>query len=194
MKRIFFLVFAIAILHAPIYGQSYHTGSLRDGYVVTFADTIWAKIQVNVEDNDVLLKSGNNYSHLHADQLKKVVLVNPEGTTEVYYAAYFGVHLKRFLFTALVDGEVPLLYREGVAFEEYGSSNRTPYFLMTKGSVHTLGKKKELVGLFQGQQEILSDFLRQSKSKLEDEEDLITFFKLGNNATIKLNLMAGEDD
>ncbi len=175
-------------------GQTFDSRNAGIGYIITYSDSLAGKVMVNMKSNHILLQQDGIYRQYEADQILKVVSVDIAGRSKVYYTGYFGLNEERYLFEAVVDGETPLLYREGLSFESYEESVSQEYFTLVNGSVTQLGKKKEILSLFSSNYDQLAYFLKENNLKLRTAEELKTFFLVANHNSASPNtLMAGED-
>ena len=173
------------------FGQTYNAKASKSGYVLTLTDSIVGNVTVNFDGNNIMVKSGSQYQNFQADQVKKVVTVSAQKGVSVYYSGYFGSNPRKFLFEAKVDGEVPLLYREGLKFDTFEEEEYAPYFVLNGGSVYNLDSKKSILAAFSNDKEIVG-FVKANKLKLKSPEDLLQLFSHYNSASSSA-YYAGED-
>ena len=186
------LVTAVFAFSSLSLAQSYDAKSTRSGYVLTLTDSIVGRVTVNYEGNNVLVKSGSQYENFQAEQVRKVVTVSAQNGAKVYYSAYFGSNPRKFLFEALVDGEIPLLFREGLKFDTFEEQEYSPYFVLSGESVHNLDGKKSILATFSDSQKV-STFVKERKLKLKSKEDLQQVFAYYNSTSALQPYYAGED-
>ena len=160
--------------------QDFKTNHSYMGYAITHTDTIFGKISLNLQANQVLLKKDNSFVNFSVRDLKKV-LIEKHGQEYIYYSAPFGINNEPFLFRALSDGKLPLLYREGIKFNKYEEDVLPPYFVLIVQQVFTLGEKKEIIGLFTDHRKDIQTFIKSENIKLKSEEDLIRVFNHYNS-------------
>ncbi len=155
----------------------------KPGFVLSFGEMITGDIKVDLEKNNVLIKEGKNMSFLPASKVEKVMQIATNGQQEIFYSGNFGLNNKPLLFQALVDGTLPLLFREGLKFNEYEDDTYPPFFIYKNDQIFSLGEsKKEMIAVFDSEfQNEIAQFIKENKINVKSREDLVSLFNYYND-------------
>jgi len=191
MKTFFTSIFLSAGLSA--YGQRHDLSKANSGYLLTHSDSLYGAITVDIESNTLLLKSKKGIQNYSAKQVKKAVFFNKAGDFKIIVSGRWGSKQEATFFEAIVGGDTPLLYREGVKFDQYDTDIFSPFFTLRGESVFSLGNKKAILGLFKNRNEV-SEFVKKNKLKIKIREDLVLLFCHVNGIEpIGVSSIAGDD-
>ncbi|PIB36101.1 hypothetical protein BFP72_12195 [Reichenbachiella sp. 5M10] len=155
----------------------------ESGFIVTPDEVIYGDVTINVDGNDLMIRTGRHIYNWTADKVTKVAVINPEtGMTEKYVSGTFGMNEQNFFFEVLSDGKIVLLYREGLKFSKYDELEYAPYYVLMDGVIHSLAQsKKEFMGLFAEHHENeMSDFIKEKGIDLKNRSDLTKAFDYYN--------------
>ena len=185
-------VFSNSLAHA----QSMNASNNTTGYVITAFDSINGQISINFERNLVLVKTESSYLTLRADQLERVVVYQSDDHTgfTAYYARYFADNPKKFLFRAEIEGNRPLLFREGLRFDQYSSVEFLPYFTLINDKVVSL-EDKQILKLIAEEDNEVANFMKDNKIKGKNIDEILDLFHFMNRDFVMENsLLAGDGD
>ncbi len=165
----------------PLYSiaQKHDLSKANTGYVYTNTDSIYGRLTVDMKSNTIWVKREKSLINLTAKQVKKAVYFNENGEIKMLAGGHWGTYTKSFLFEILVDGDLPLLYREGLKFDPYDETSYPPYFVQRKGAIFSLGNKKEILKILGDHKSTIS-FVKNNKLKLKDKNDFIKLFSFAN--------------
>ena len=166
-------MFYLMLLALPFYITA-------DGLVVTNNDTIKGTVQVLFENNQVILRSGNVYRSLNADQIKRVEEVK-DGQRQVYVAGTFGENRKAFLFKVLSDGDLKLVYRENIRMDTYEDTVFPPFFMKIGHSFYSLSQKRQLIAAMKDHKVEVLNFIDENDLDIDNEESLVALFDYYNS-------------
>jgi hypothetical protein len=152
----------------------------NEGIVITNTDSISGQIKVDLEQNRITVREGNSYSYLYARDIKKVT-IKKEEKDQVYITAPFGFNSEWFLFEALSDGKLPLLYREGIKLSKYDEEEFPPIFMKIDESVYSLDSKKQVLEAMNDRSGDVKNYLKSNKTNFSDKEDLTKLFDFYNS-------------
>ncbi len=152
----------------------------KSGYLVTRGNMLIGTVQIDMIKNQASLETEEKMEFFSAKETQKAAIIDPKtGELCVYYTGTFGMNSSPFFFEALTDGDLPLLYREGVKFNKYEETPFPPYFILKEGVVYSLGfSKNEVLEVFSNEyQDEMAGFIKSNKLKLNKKEDLISLFE-----------------
>ncbi len=169
-------VFKITIAHT----QNMNASENTMGYVITAFDSINGQISINFDRNMVLVKTESSYLTLRADQLKRVTIYQGAQTGfTTYYSRYFADNPKKFLFKAVIEGPNPLLYREGLRFDQYSTIEYLPYFTLINDNVISL-EGKEAIKILAERDNELTSYMKAHKIKGKNIDEILNLFEFIN--------------
>lgn len=183
------LLLAVYSLHA----QNHDFSEANSGYLITHSDSLKGAVSIDLESNTVLLKTQSGIYNHSAKQVDKVVFFDNNGMFKTYVSGYWGADHQSILFEELVGGTNPLLFREGVKFDQFDDEDFPPYFTRKGESIYSLGNKRDILNLFQNENEIAA-FVKKNKLNVKIREDLILLFSLGNGTNPVINSSIASDE
>lgn len=151
----------------------------KSSYVLSFGKVLTGTVEVNLESNDVIIRDGLDITHLPASKVQKISSTDDKtGVELIYYSGVFGLNNDPFLFETLSDGEIPLLYREGLKFSKYDEEFYSPFFVLINDQIFALSSsKKEILSIFAPEAaEAMKEFMKEHKTDLSSAEDLKMLF------------------
>lgn len=153
------------------------------GYVRTYSETLEGDVQVNLEGDDLMIRSGRNIYNWTADKVISAAMIDEKtGEQIVYVTGTFGMNTNQFFFEVLSGGKMSLLYREGLKFSEYDEEVYPPYYILLEGSIHSMPQnKKEFLALFDGEYaDEMADYFKSKTIDLDDKIELSSMFSAYN--------------
>ena len=173
--------------------QNHDISDANSGYLITHTDSISGIISIDLESNTVVLRKDAVIHNYSAKQIGKVVYFDNNGVFKTYVSGYWGADHQSILFEQLVGGTSPLLFREGVKFDQFDEDDFPPYFTRKASSIYSLGNKRDILNLFSNVDEIAA-FVRKNKLKVKIKEDLILLFSHVNGTNPVINSSIASDE
>jgi len=178
------LIIAMLLIQWSLIAQNHDLSKSNSGYLFTQGDSLYGRITIDMGDNSALVKQGNSLNHFSAKQIVKISYFDSQGDFKTLIGGLWGEDSEAILFETLVDGEIPLLYKEGLRFSKYDSETYPPYFVKKDGHIYSLGNRKSIIKLLAQDKSSVS-FLKSSKLKMKDKTDYMLLFSHVNGVQIK---------
>lgn len=181
------------LLVFSLQAQNHDISRASSGYLIIHSDSITGIISIDLESNTVVLRTAAVIHNYSAKQVDKVVYFDNNGLFKTYVSGYWGADHQSIFFEELVGGANPLLFREGVKFDQFDEDDFPPYFTRKAESIYSLGNKRDILNLFSNVNEI-SAFVRKNKLKIKIREDLILLFSHVNGTNPVISSSIASDD
>ncbi|UXP30954.1 hypothetical protein N6H18_11395 [Reichenbachiella agarivorans] len=169
------LLFSILSLMLSIGICAQSDAVLTSGHVVTHNDTILGEVSLNMERNDLMIRSGRNIYNWTADKVKSATTLDQQtGLSAKYLTGAFGMNSNSFFFEVLSEGKMTLIYREGLKFAEHDEMVYPPFYTYDNGVIHSLPiNKKEFLNLFEEEYAAqMAEYFKFHQVDLSDKEDI----------------------
>ena len=184
---------ALLLLSLTAIAQVHDLSKSNSGYLLTHTDSIYGSITLDLSSNMLLIKSSEGLTNFAAKEIIKVVFIDQTGDLRTFVTGFWASHPNAYFFEAIVTGETPLLYREGLKFDNYDEEDFPPYFTKIESSIYSLGSKKEIMNLLDASGNY-DDFIKANKLKIRQTKDLILLFRHVNGVNpLHLSAIAEED-
>ncbi|MBU2913970.1 MULTISPECIES: hypothetical protein [Reichenbachiella] len=172
------ILFLVSVLASISISAQVGTSDSTD-FVVTSGETIRGVVKVNLERNDLMIRSGRHIYNWTADKVDQVSVLDPStGERHEYLTGGFGMNEGSFFFEVLSVGQIVLLYREGLKFSQYDETTYPPFYILQDGVLHSLAQnKKEFMSLFDGDYASeMSDYFKSNDVDISDRMKLKQMF------------------
>ena len=124
---------------------------------------------------------------------KMAVFFDNKGAVRTIVSGHWGSDQQAYLFEAIVTGTAPLLYREGLKFEQHDDEDFPPFFTKVQNSVFSLGNKRTILSFLEGMGSY-GDYIKEHKLKIKEKQDLILLFCHVNGIDpVEVAPIAGDD-
>lgn len=165
MKRTIF-IFAFLSLLTCVAQATSGDHSIKSGYVLMDNDSLVGQIKLSLEHDRLILKRNNENKMITARQIDKVVIGD-----QAFVGEKFGE--RHYLFERFVEGDGILVYREGLKLHRLDEITVGPWFVINKGTIKPLIKKKDILVVFGADAKWMATYMKNQDLDMRDKEDVL---------------------